>query len=419
MITENKNICFAELPEEFGKAPKRMSASALSEIESCPRKYALRRAEYPQIWGGYGYPPKPTLKTLEGTIVHRSIERIVNALKRANCPSAADELFVKTMRSLNGYSGVLEDQLETVSNELAANPRLNFKADQITDRLKNSLPLLRERLQSQISKLTFHGERKINRSSAFSDASRSLSNGIHSEVELNAQELQWYGKIDYLYLFEDGCEIADFKTGERKPEHIFQIKIYNMLWILDQKQNPNSIPVAKLVLSYEDGDLEIPPLSSDEIGNFIDEVKQRTDLAKSQILQPVPEAKPSVANCSYCSVRQLCSAFWSQDTQEFLHEERSLLPASQKKNNLDIEIELENSIAKHIWRAKTLICGRLAPDTKLLVRFAPESVQVPVELKSGMRLRLLEINLIEQLDEEVSVQTIIAGLQSEAFLNRG
>lgn len=415
MSNESENIWFVELPEKFGTPPKRMSASTLNEIESCPRRYALRRAAYPNIWNGFGYPPKPTLKGLEGIIVHRSIEQIVKALKQANCPSTSDELFVKTMRSLNGYSGILEKKFEGISNELIANPRLNHKASQITDKLKNSLPLLREQLQSQISKLTFNNEAKATNFSGFNNTTRSLSNGIHSEVELNAQELEWYGKVDYLYLSADECEIADFKTGERKPEHIFQIKIYNMLWILDKIQNPNSVSVTRLTLSYKNGDLEISPLTNNEIDSFIDEVKQRTDSAKNQISQPIPEAKPTIDNCSYCSVRQLCSRYWTQDTQDFLEEEKSLRLSAQKKNNIDVEIELETSIAEHIWYARTLICGNIAPQTQLLIRFAPISLQIPVELKSGLRLRLLDINLLEQTDEEISVLTVTTNWQSEIF----
>src|SRR5688500_12245363 len=99
-MTEDNKIWSVQLPEKFAAPPNRMSASTLKEIEACPRRYALRRAAYPQIWNGYGYPPKPSLKALEGTIVHGSIERIVKALKQANCPSIFDALFVQTMRSL-------------------------------------------------------------------------------------------------------------------------------------------------------------------------------------------------------------------------------------------------------------------------------------------------------------------------------
>lgn len=416
MRKESEKVWFVELPEKFGSPPKRMSASTLKEIEACPRRYALRRAAYPQIWNGFGYPPKPTLKALEGTIVHGSIEQIIKALRQANCPSISDELFVQTMRSLNGYSGILENQLREISNELIANPRLKQKADQIIDKLKNSLPILREQLQSQVSKLTFDNETKTINFSDSDDTPRSLSRGIHSEVELNARELEWYGKVDYLYLSADGCEIADFKTGERKPEHIFQIKIYNMLWLFDEKQNPNSVPVAKLTLSYRDGDLEIPPLADYEFDDFIEEIKHRTDSAKSEILQPLPEARPTVDNCSYCSVRQLCGAYWTQGTQNFLEEEKALRLTARKKNSIDVEIELENSIAEHIWYAKTLICGSIAQQAQLLVRFASTISQMPVALKSGLRLRLLDVNLLGQRDEEVSVLTISANWQSEIFL---
>lgn len=415
MSSESVRVWFLELPEKFGTPPERMSASTLKKIESCPRRYALRRASYPKIWNGFGYPPKPSLKALEGTIVHSSIERIVKALKQANYTSIFDELFVETMRSLNGYSGVLENQLEEVSNELTANPRVNFKTDQITDKLKNSLPLLREQLQGQISKLNFDNQARTTDFFSSGNTSR-LPNGFHSEVELNARELEWYGKVDYLYLTADKCEIADFKTGERKPEHIFQVKIYNLLWLLDEIQNPNSIPVTRLTLSYKDGDLSVPPLGKSEAADFIDEVKERTNSAKNRILELIPDASPTLDNCSYCPVRQLCSDYWTQHTQNLLEEEKTLQSTAKKKNKIDIEIELENSIAEHLWYAKTLICGSIAPQTQLLVRFAPTISPFLVEMKSGLRLRLLDVNLLDQKDEELSVMTISTNWQSESFL---
>jgi CRISPR/Cas system-associated exonuclease Cas4 (RecB family) len=413
---ESEKVWFLELPKKFGAPPKRMSASTLKEIESCPRRYALLRASYPQIWNGFGYPPKPSLKALEGTIIHGSIERIVKALKQVNCPSISDALFVQTMRSLNGYSGVLEKQIEEVLTELIANPRFNSKTNEITNKLKNSLPILREQLQGQISKLNFDNEARIAGFSALDNQCRSLPNGIYSEVELNARELEWYGKVDYLYLSDDGCEIADFKTGERKPEHVFQIKIYNLLWLLDEKRNPNSVPVTRLTLSYKDGDFVVPPLEKNEVASFIDEVKERTNSAKSRILEPIPEARPELDNCSYCPVRQLCSDYWTQDTQNSLEEEKTLRSAAKKKNKIDIEIELEHSIAEHLWYAKTLISGSIAPQTRVLVRFAPTISPLPVEMKSCLRLRLLDVNLLEQKDEELSVMTASINWQSEIFI---
>lgn len=416
MVDEDENLWFVKLPEKFATQPKKMSASTLHEIESCPRKYVLRRADYSRMWKGYGYPPKPTLKTLEGIIVHRSIEQIIKALKQAKCPSIFDEQFVKTMRSLNGYSGVLEAQLGEISNELSLNPRLSHKADQVIEKLKNSLPLLREQLQGQISKLTFDNKAKATDFIGTIGAFHTLSNGIHSEVELNAAEIEWYGKVDYLNLSDNGCEIADFKTGAKKPEHIFQIKIYNMLWFLDKKRNPNSIPVTKLVLSYKDENLEIVPISGSEVNDFIAEVQRRTNSARNKISQSIPEAITSIENCDYCSVRQLCSAYWTNETQRFLDEEKSLQLTSVPKINIDIEILLEDSIAEYLWNARTLICGSLEPETPLVVCFAPTTLQIPIVLKSGLRLRLLDVHLLKQMGEEESTVSIATNWQSEIFV---
>jgi len=405
-----------ELPDEYGIPPKKMSASTLNEIESCPRKYALRRANYPKVWKKYGYPPNPSLKALQGIILHGAIEDIITALKQANCPSVFDETFVKTMRSLNGFAGVLENQLQKISNEVAENPRLNHKTDQLIGKLRDAFPLIREQLQAQICKLKL-GDRTNSKSvSAYKQGNHSLSNGVHSELELNADDLKWHGKVDYLHLSPNGCEIADFKSGERKLEHIFQIKIYNLLWILDKERNPNAIPVTKLWLSYRNEEIEIPPLANGEIESFIDEVKQRTEAAKNQISQPVPIARPSSDNCRYCSVRQLCSTFWTQETQRILEMEKTASFSIGKKNSFDIEIELEDSIAEHIWNARTLTCGSLEPETQLLVRFAPTLLHIPISLKPGLKLRLLNVSSLAPMDEETLANSILTNWQSESFI---
>lgn len=410
------NIWQLRLPEKFGPPPVRMSITTLLEIESCPRRYALRTATYEDIWNNKGYPPKPTIKSLQGTIFHRSVERIVKSLQHNNCPSNTNGQFIEVMRELKGYSGVLEQQLSVVLGELQNNPRMHRKSTIITDELNTSLFALREQLQSRVTKLTIGGQTSTVNSSKSGLPRAGLPNGFHSEVQLNAPGLEWFGIVDYLRLSNDGCELTDFKTGESKQDHVFQLKIYNLLWALDRNQNPNSVPVSKLLLSYKSGDVEIEPIAPAEMDSFANDVIKRTDSARHQIFQDIPAALPSLDKCRYCSVRQLCSEFWTNEAQNDLNRENLLLPAGKQRNNFDIEIELEKAISPNIWFARSLVSGQIAPHTQLLIRFSSTALPAKVPLTASLKLRLLDANLLESSDEELAVQTINMNWRSEAFV---
>jgi len=48
---------------------------------------------------------------------------------------------------------------------------------------------------------------------------------MHAEVELRVERLSWHGFVDLINLSDKTCELIDFKTGEFKPDHEFQILV--------------------------------------------------------------------------------------------------------------------------------------------------------------------------------------------------
>jgi CRISPR/Cas system-associated exonuclease Cas4 (RecB family) len=408
----------ARPPQSKASPPRLMSFSTLKEIESCPRRWWLRSVSYPEIWDERGYPDNPSVALLIGQILHQCIEEIVKAFNAASAVAIDDETFITTMRSLGGYPAVLKTESNRVMKKLESNPRVKYKLKELEDGLKTRLPQLREQLQIMVSNLDFDGKgRNIvstnnNRSAT---GRQKLQNGFYAEVSLIAEELNWYGKADYLKLSDDGCEITDFKTGARKPEHELQLHVYNMLWAYDKSRNPNSIPVSRLVLAYQDGEKQIEPLSSVELKTFTEDILLRTAVVRDEISKIEPVAIPSLENCSYCPVRQLCSDYWTEDTQRFLTAEKNVQSSNQQKNNIDIEVQLEDATADHIWHARAVMSGIIEPQTLLLIRFAPTAPQLSNELKAGQNLRLLNVNLIDHADEESSLTSITTNWQSEIF----
>src|ERR1051325_11146603 len=72
-------------PVAWPEAPVQMTVTTLVEIEACPRRWALSRAAYPELWPGQGYPPRVQIGALAGNVVHSTLEVITTALIEAGC----------------------------------------------------------------------------------------------------------------------------------------------------------------------------------------------------------------------------------------------------------------------------------------------------------------------------------------------
>lgn len=102
MHDDASTIWFADVPETPAVRPKLMSFSSFMAMEECPRRWSFSRASYPTIWEEYGYPPNPTMASLIGQIVHRSIERIIKMIVSSDIVSLDDATFIQAMRDLAG-----------------------------------------------------------------------------------------------------------------------------------------------------------------------------------------------------------------------------------------------------------------------------------------------------------------------------
>jgi hypothetical protein len=104
----------ALLPEP----PRLWSFSALREAGACPRRYALSRARYLDLWDGRGYPRLPTLPAVFGDVVHDALDTIMKALVAAGCGSVRSAEATQVLRTLGGYTAVIEASAEALSARL-------------------------------------------------------------------------------------------------------------------------------------------------------------------------------------------------------------------------------------------------------------------------------------------------------------
>ena len=108
---------------EWPGPPARWHYSALKDVEACPRRWALSNATYPGLWGGRGYPRRPSPAALTGRVIHRSAEAILRSLTDAGCKGLEDPTSAVVFRGLGGISGVVDSQLEAELHDLRPNRR--------------------------------------------------------------------------------------------------------------------------------------------------------------------------------------------------------------------------------------------------------------------------------------------------------
>lgn len=376
--------------------PEVWSYSSLKEAEQCPRRWALRRASFPDLWDRAGYPPRPSLASLVGDVVHGALELILVAMHDARCESPRDPRAVDVLRSLGGYSQLAERLVLARVDSFTANPRVISLLPTYRRRLLASIPDIRLRIQELISRANFGPPRHGAGASHRPAATRApLGPGSYPEIELRAPALRFAGRVDVLTVEADGCLIVDYKTGDASPSHAEQLRTYALLWDHDQELNPTRLPVVSLVASYprRDVNVEVPQ----SMRSLAEELKERVDRAEVTVRERPPVALTGPETCLHCEVRQLCSEFWMTQPQS----PTTVLPGEF----FDLQAAVVSRNGPRSW---TLHDER--SDQDVLVRTHQESTP----LAAGNRVRIL--NLLRGDDPETPM--LVASMTSacEVFL---
>ena len=412
-------VWYARPPKARPSEPAWMSVSTLLNIEACPRRWSLSLSEYPDIWERIGYPPKPYLATLAGQVIHSALELITKSLDQAGCSSTHDPLFVTVLRNLGGFTRIVETKIEQLTSSLSVNPRAQYTLGQVAGRLRAKVPELRTRLQMLIGKLQIQSGERIIQKSKIGLASRTpLSAGMHAEVELRAGTLRWHGYVDLINLSDKACEIIDFKTGEANEDHEFQAHVYNLLWSRDTYLNPTGRPVDRLLLSYFDSEVEITALDESALRDLEYDLANRTEEALNLIREEPPLARPSLQNCRFCPVRQICDDYWIAVTQRKITAERLEQSSSNQQMTFgDFEVTLRERQSLTLWFGEVVVGAQMPPGTSVYVQFSDTNIKLLKVLDIGKRLRLIEANLINQTDGQNSPEWfIMLNTMSEAYL---
>lgn len=293
--------------------PSMWSYSSLKEVETCPLRYVLSRADYPDLWERHGYPHLPVPAAIRGDVVHGALEIILRALVKAGCASTRSAEAVAVLRELGGYTKVAEDVLAVQLAQFESNPRLSDdRRQQLTRSLAEWVPQAREQVQTYLSRMNLRPSNAPGRMATPRDSAARYParTGDHPEKELVADDLRLKGRIDLLSVEVGGSRITDFKTGAEVPAHHDQLRLYALLWDADGIVNPDGLPVIELIAAYADHEVAVAVPSANDLVGLRADVAARIEVAEAAVT-----ADPPVANvgdhCGQCGVRGLCNAYWA------------------------------------------------------------------------------------------------------------
>jgi hypothetical protein len=297
---------------EWPTAPGLWSFSSLANAEGCPRRWMLSRADYGELWAGHGYPPRPGLPAMTGSVVHRCLELLLTALQAQGSASVADPSAVEAIRGLGGYTKLVDSVIAEELDALRRNPRAIDRVAVFGAQLVKEVPRIRERVQMAISRAQLMATRDGSEVRPDAAGMVGLTPGSHTEVELRADELRLLGRADLISVDESGCTITDYKTGEPNQHHAEQLRLYGLLWSRDRKANPDHIPIERLVLAYATHDEVVEAPSGPELEALADQVTARIAATEEEFTLRPPPANPDSETCRFCDVRHLCDDYWAE-----------------------------------------------------------------------------------------------------------
>lgn len=405
-------LLVAAKPAAWPKPPPEMSYSTLGEIEECPRRWALAEGEYPSVWGGHGYPPRLSLASMPGTVVHLALEDAIAALTGAGCSSVTDPAAPAAIRDRGGYTSIVTTAIEKALSWFSSNPRAAMAREHASRSLRAQSAELRSRVQALLARVRFasvHRDPPRRSAPQLSQApprpTRSpITAGVFPELLVRAPSLGWKGKLDLLVVDDDACEIVDFKTGAQRPEHIAQLRTYALLWSRDPELNPGHRLATRLTISYPSVDVSVPVPSEAELRDIEADLRGRTERARVHALHPPPPARPAAETCRGCGVRHLCDDYWTDSTQR-------LVSSATTGGFIDAQLSIQGLHGSSSWDARVLV-GPLAITGKdVVLRAAAQGFSVP----NRQVVRVLDVHLSVVVDDERQPPVLTLGSFSEAF----
>ena len=182
--------------------------------------------------------------------------------------------------------------------------------------------------------------------------------------------------------------------------------VYALLWCRDPVLNPTLRPLTKLTLSYVEEDKQVPVPTEGDLRLLELEIKQRTKKVLDTLSSSPPNPLPGIEKCRFCDVRQLCEDFWKMKIKED--------PSISKNRLLDAEITIIKQHSPLSWSVEIDGGPYLKSGTIALMRIPPTHYLVHSAAQKD-RLRVLDVNFIQDLTEETNLVILTLNKFSEVF----
>ena len=380
-----------DVPGIWGHWPEKpglWSYSSLKEMETCPRRWMMSRATYPELWDRRGYPAQPVVAALFGNVVHGVVERLAQALADEGIQAATPGAVVGVLGDLGGWRGIVLKEIDYQLSHFDGNPRVTAdRIERVRDELTRRAPQAADQVKVFLGRGALPSGRRADGDHDTSGTNRPrrlpASIGTHSEREVCAEDLRLTGRIDLLQIDENDVTVVDFKTGEESDDHSEQVRLYALLWDLDRQTNPDGRPATRLELAYPSHTRSVDPLDEEQLAALRDAVADRIATADAITEEPPPTATPSPKACQFCSVKHLCDVYWQN------------IPLSVSDATTEEWFDFEGrAIRPHGTRSWYLEANN--SPTEVLVRTVEANVQFP----QGQRVRLLGVRRTIDPDEE-------------------
>lgn len=269
------------------EVPPRWSFTTLAEWRSCPRRWALRHARYPNV-RTKTYPERYGKALLQGRLVHDALEQFLASRRE---PDAGIPFSLRK---------ALRARLHTIlTEEAASNPRLD------TAGLYGAVSLdeCAARFLALVERMDLPPIARGPRPRTHVGSRPSVPPTEAEELPIDRKEPPVWGRIDRV----QGGILIDFKTGEPDDAHPEQLRFYALLWWLQYRTVPRGL---RLVYTGRSEPIDIPVPSPEELRREATAIQAEIAAAKAALQTPEVPAKASVDTCRFCPVRHLCREYW-------------------------------------------------------------------------------------------------------------
>ena len=380
-------------PGNFTGEHRIWSASTLNEVEECPKRFALRRANFPEIWSRAGFPNRISAAQVKGIVVHEVVSMIMNSVQIS---SELPEICIMSfLKERGGYLELLKITLEKELLSASSNPRAELMVETIRREVLADLSELRGQVQyfvkESINKVPAINTRLDNLEINAKASNTFQIPPINSEYKIVDSEFPIEGYLDLLLTNEDIDHIIDYKTSKTiHDEYWDQLSLYAWLWNRSAKnlrKGDCRIEVISGANLSESRVIKIEDLPTIQI-NVLDRIQSAEQSITGEIA-----AKPSIDSCKFCAVKVLCSPYWNMNENQ-----------STEAKWSDMRIKTMGNLGGNAWSVSIL-----SDDTPAMLIVGDRD---DGSIEIGQEFRLL--NAYKNEDEETGV-VIRLSQNSEIF----